>query len=80
MVTKMLEVIVSIIGAGLLGIGAWVIALGSRVSVLEANAVSLTTLINSNSANLLALVDAKLSEVNRRLGRIEDKLDHKEEE
>jgi hypothetical protein len=77
---NMLEAIVGIIGAGLLGGGAWAVALNSRVSVLEANAVSLATLISANSSNLLTLVDTKLSEVNRRLGRIEHKLDHKDEE
>lgn len=67
-------------GAALLGVVAWAVALNSRVSVLEANAVNLTTLINTNAANLQALVDAKLSDVSRRLGRIEDKLDQKDEE
>jgi hypothetical protein len=65
----MLEAIVGIIGTGLLGVGAWGVALSSRVSVLEADKVSLRELLN-----------IQLADITRRLGRIENKLDHKEDE
>lgn len=60
----MLEAIISIIGAGLLGVFAWAFNLHSRVAVLEADKISLKELL-----------DAKLENITLRLDRIEKKLD-----
>jgi hypothetical protein len=61
----MVEAVISVIGAGLLGVIAWAFTLHSRVAVLEADKTSLRE-----------LVDAKLQNITERLARIEAKLDH----
>ena len=63
----MLEVLISIVGMGLLGVIGWAFTLNSRVSVLEADKVSLKELI-----------DSKLDNITTRLDRIERKLDKEE--
>jgi hypothetical protein len=60
----MLEAAVGVIGAALLGVIAWAFALGSRVSVLEADKVSLRELIA-----------VQLDAISMRLARIEKILD-----
>jgi len=60
----MLSAIVGIIGSALLGVIAWAFNLHSRVSVLEADKVSMRELL-----------DAKLENITIRLDRIERKLD-----
>jgi len=61
----MVEAAISVIGAGLLGVVGWAVHLGSRVAVLEADKVSLKELI-----------DIRLSDITRRLARIEAMLDN----
>lgn len=59
----MLETVTSIIGTVVIGIVGWAFQLSNKVSVIEAEYEGLQKLIN-----------AQFAEVNRRLGRIEDKL------
>jgi len=60
----MLSAIVGFMGTALLGVIAWAFNLQSRVSVLEADKVSIRELL-----------DAKLENITIRLERIERKLD-----
>lgn len=60
----MLETIVGIIGAAVLAVIGWAVALSSRVAVLEADKISLKELL-----------DAKLENITVRLARIESMLD-----
>lgn len=63
----MLSAFVGVIGAGLLAVVGWAFNLHSRVSVLEAEKISIRELI-----------DAKLENITIRLDRIERKLDREE--
>lgn len=59
----MLEAAVTTLGLAFLGVFGWTVQLGNRVSVVEAE-----------NQGLKELMITKFAEVNRRLGRIEDKL------
>lgn len=59
--------ILSILGAGLLGVMGWAVRIGNKVAVLEADKNSLKEFIN-----------ARFDEVTRRLDRIDKKLDNNE--
>lgn len=59
----MLETVVGILGAAVLGVFGWAFQLSNRVSVIETEYNGLQELINT-----------RFAEVNRRLDRIEDKL------
>jgi hypothetical protein len=61
----MIEIILGVIGTGLLGVFGWAFTLNGRVAVLEADKVSLRELL-----------DSKLQNITDRLQRIESKIDH----
>ena len=63
----MLEGLITVIGGSLLGVIGWAFTLSSRVSVLEADKVSLKELL-----------DSKLQNIAERLVRIEGKIDHQQ--
>lgn len=56
----MIEAVIGILGSAFLGTAGWAIHLGSRVSVIE-----------SQRADLITLINTKFDEVSRRLSRIE---------
>lgn len=60
----MMAAIVGVLGTGLLAVIGWVFTMSNRVAVLEADKVSLKELIN-----------VRLEDITRRLGRIEEKLE-----
>lgn len=59
----MLQTIVSLLGTALIGVIAWTVQLGNRVSVTE-----------TRQQDLPALLDAKFDPINVRLARIERSL------
>lgn len=67
----MLETIITIVGTGLLGVFAWAFLLQSRVSVLEADRITIRELINIH----LGAIQTQLSDVKSRLDKIDTKLD-----
>lgn len=64
----MLEAILGLLGLGLFGVLGWAFTISNRVSVLEADKVSLKELMES-----------KLDDITRRLVSIERKLDKEQE-
>lgn len=64
----MVEAIITVLGAGLFGIVGWAFLISNRVSVLEADRISLKELIES-----------KLNDITRRLENIERKIDRGQE-
>jgi tRNA A58 N-methylase Trm61 len=73
----MFEAIVSTLlglwGTALLGVMAWAVKLSNRVAVLEADKDSLKDSIRE-------ILDLRFQDVNRRLDRIENKIDRNEEQ
>lgn len=63
----MWEILLGVIGTGLLGVIGWAFHLNSRVAVLEAEKISFRELL-----------EAKLENITIRLDRIERKLDKEE--
>ena len=72
---EMLSALVGIIGTALLGVIGWAFSLQSRVSVLEADKVSLRELLDAKLEN----ISGQVVGVTIRLDRIERKLDREEE-
>lgn len=64
----MIEAAITVIGGGLLAMLGWGMHMSNRVSVLEADKVSLKELLN-----------VQLKVINERLARIEKKLDQESE-
>lgn len=74
----MVEALIAVLGAGLLGIGGWAINLHSRVAVLEAEKITLKEVMEAQKEALKEFLDMRLLDITRRLDRIEHKLDQKE--
>jgi hypothetical protein len=63
----MIEAIVGVLGMAMIGVIGWIVALGSRVSVLESQREDLPELLDAK----LETTNVKIDEANRRLDRIE---------
>ena len=64
----MVEALIAVMGAGLFGVVGWAFVISNRVSVLEADKVSLKE-----------LMETKLDDITRRLVNIERKIDREQE-
>lgn len=70
----MLSAIVGILATVLIGVVGWAFNMSNRVSVLEADKVSLRELLDAK----LEIISGQVSTANARLSRIERKLDREE--
>jgi len=73
----MLEAVIGVMGAVLMAVIGWAFNLSNRVAVLEAERANFNTLLNERFAAMEKLLEIRLTDITRRLGHIEDKLDAK---
>lgn len=67
----MLDIIVGIIGTGVIGALAWIFSLGNRVSVVETKQSGSETLMKTQFESLNTLLNSKFAAMDSRLERIE---------
>ena len=72
----MWESIVGVLGVAVMGVIGWAFTLNSKVAVLTADNENLKYTIESDKVNLKELMEARFNSMERRLVRIEAKLDH----